>query len=173
MKVKILLGLLVAVLAGCASHSEKIVFSDEGAIHVDEPKPAADVPEKKLAHADELKIELAVFSYLLERHFWDLGEYSAVFMRADDKQVDFLMKKYPAQVPPIKPAYHAELPANQTPLDKDSGKVAMILSVDVDEPAADDSVAALGKWFAGSAVSGFYTFSLKKTGDDWEIQTVK
>jgi hypothetical protein len=58
-------------------------------------------------------------------------------------------------------------------MDKDTGKPAMILSVEVAEPAADDSVAAIGKWFAGGSVSGFYTIVLKKTGDDWAIQTVR
>lgn len=165
--------LLLLVGAGCASNQDSIVFNDEGAIHGSETRPAVLLSPDKLEKGDELKIELAVFSYLLERHFWDLGEYSAVFLRADDAQVDWLMKKYSAHMPPIKPAYHEELPANQTPLDKDTGKPAMILSVDVDEPAADGSVSAIGKWYAGGAAAGFYTFVLKKTGDGWEIQTVK
>jgi hypothetical protein len=170
---RVFLSLLVAFAAGCASHQEKIVFSDESKFHAAEIPPAVLPTEKKLERADELKIKNAVFSYLLERHFWDLGEYSAVFLQADDAQVAQFIKKYPAHDPPIKMGYHADLMPNQTPLDKDTGKPAMLLSVEVDDPAADDSVVALGKWYAGGAVSGFYTFFLKQTSDDWEIQTVK
>jgi hypothetical protein len=49
----------------------------------------------------------------------------------------------------------------------------MILSVDVGEPNADDSVDALGKWYAGGAVTGFYSFVLKKSGGDWAIESVE
>jgi hypothetical protein len=65
------------------------------------------------------------------------------------------------------------LPPNRSPIDKDTGRPAMILSVDVGEPNADDSVDALGKWYAGGAVTGFYSFVLKKSGDDWTIDGVK
>ena len=46
----------------------------------------------------------------------------------------------------------------------------MVLSVDLSDPV-DDTVEAIGKWNAGGAVSGFYTFTLEKSGDDWLIQS--
>ena len=49
----------------------------------------------------------------------------------------------------------------------------MILSVDVSEPDADDSVDVLGRWYAGDAVAGFRAFNLKEVDGDWKIATVK
>jgi hypothetical protein len=110
---------------------------------------------------------------LLERHFWDLADYSAVFLAADDAQVATLMAKFPAHNPPIKQSYHASLVSHQTPVDKDTNKPAMILSAEVGEPNADDSVDALGRWYAGDAVAGFRAFNLKKVAGDWQIANVK
>jgi hypothetical protein len=174
-KLQFVPGLLVVVaVAGCASDKEKIVFSDDAAVRTAAATEAVGLPEpKKLAKADEVKIEQVIFSYLLERHFWDLAEYSAVFVQADDAQVEWLMQKFPGHLPPVKMSYHANLRANQTPLDKDTGKPAMILSADVNEPDADGSVAALGRWYAGATVAGFYTFSLKPDGEDWKITSVQ
>jgi hypothetical protein len=175
MKVKIQLGLGLLVLAtGCASHKSEIVFSDDAEILSASTKAVTLPPQqKKLERADELKIEQLVFSYLLERHFWDLADYSAVFLSADDALVATLMKKYPDHNPPIKQSFHAYLPSNRTPVDKDTNQPAMVLSVDVNEPNADDSVEALGRWYAGGAVAGFRTFNLKKVDGDWQVVTVK
>jgi hypothetical protein len=63
-----------------------------------------------------------------------------------------------------------ELSPNRTPIDKDTGRPAMILSVDALDPV-DDTVEAVGKWYAGGAVSGFYTFVLEKNGGDWVIES--
>ena len=174
-KLRFVFGLLAVVaVAGCASDKEKIVFSDDAAVRTAAATEAVGLPEpKKLAKADEVKIEQVIFSYLLERHFWDLAEYSAVFVQADDSQVEWLMQKFPSHLPPVKMSYHANLRANQTPLDKDTGKPAMILSADVNEPDADGSVAALGRWYAGATVAGFYTFSLKPDGANWKITNVQ
>ena len=164
--------------AGCSADKEKIVFSDEAAsrqlvtnaaVVLPQPKPQ----QKKLDAQDELKVREIVFGYLLSRHFWDDGDYSAIFLQGDDDEVDALIKKCSGHVPPIKPGYDADLPPNRTPIDKDTGRPAMILSVDVGELNADDAVDALGKWYAGGAVTGFYSFELKKNGDDWEIKSVK
>jgi hypothetical protein len=176
MKSKIIFAAWCAgLLAGCANNQEPIVFNDEPQVRslatnaVVVPPPVI----QGLDRADEVKIEQLVFGYLLERHFWDASDYSAVFLQADDAQVKSLMKLYPDHVPPIKPAYRAELPANRAPLDRDTGRAAMILSVDVGEPNADDSVDAIGRWYGGGAVTGFYTFTLAKTGGDWQVQNVK
>ena len=57
-------------------------------------------------------------------------------------------------------------------MDKDTGKPAMILSVDTLETEGD-TVQAIGKWYAGGAVTGYYTFILKKDADNWVIQSAK
>lgn len=164
----------VVLIAGCASSDEKITFSDEPQIRQETAVISQPVPaQKRLEKADELKIEQAIFSYLLERHFWDAGDYSAVFLQTDDAQVDTLIRKYPGHVPPVKQSYHALIEAHRTPLDKDTGKPAMILNVDINEPNADNSVDAIGRWYAGDAVTGFRMIHLNKVGNDWQIADVK
>jgi hypothetical protein len=165
-------------LSGCSANKEVIQFSDE---HMETLGTRAEAPvtlpkkaeKQKLNKQDLFKVEVAVYSYLLQRHFWDDGEYSAIFLQGEDDEVDVLIKKFPGHVPPIKPSYHADLQPNRTPIDKDTGKPAMILSVDVGDPNGDDSVDAIGRWYAGGAVAGFYSFILKKSGDDWTIESVK
>ena len=117
-------------------------------------------------------MEVVVYAYLLQRHFWDDGEYSAIFLQGDDDEVGELIKEFPSHVPPIKPSYRADLKPNRTPVDKDTGKPAIILSVDTLDPV-DDTVQAVGKWYAGGAVSGFYTINLRKRGDDWVVESAK
>jgi hypothetical protein len=164
---------LTLLLAGCAANNEKIVFSDEHSRTQDRSVAAAvPAPPKKLNKRDLIKVELAIYSYLLQRHFWDDGEYSAIFLQGDDAEVSALIKKFPNHVPPIKPDYRAELRPGRTPVDKESGKPAMVLSVDALDPEGD-TVQAIGRWFAGDAVTGFYSFDLKKSGGDWEIENVK
>ena len=160
-------------LAGCSTSKEQIQFSDE---HSSEPTnaPAIAAPPQppRLEKADLRKVEMAVYGYLLQRHFWDAGEYSAVFLQSGDGEVADIRLAFPGHNPPIKAANRAELRPGRTPVDKDTGKPAMILSVDALEPEGD-TVAAIGRWYGGDAVTGFYTFDLKKNGADWEIENVK
>jgi hypothetical protein len=88
------------------------------------------------------------------------------------EDVDALTKQFPNHIPPIKTSDRAELIPNHTPIDKDTGRPAIILSVDALDPV-NDTVEALGKWYAGGAVSGFYTFSLHRFGDTWMIEGFK
>ena len=174
MKVKIQMGLGLLLLAtGCATPTDKIVFNDAADVRAAAASASVLPAQNKLDRADALKIESLIFGYLLERHFWDLADYSAVFLQADEAQVAALMKKYPDHLPPIKQSFHANLRANRMPMDKDTNKPAMILSVEVNEPNADDSVDALGRWYAGDAVAGFRAFNLKKVAGDWQIANVK
>ena len=132
---------------------------------------AAMAPEKKsLPEADERKIEQAVFSDLLVRHFWDDGGYSAIFLQADDDMISAIQKKFHDRKPPVKETYRIDVEPNVSPRDRDTGQPAMILSVDIGEPEDGGTVAAIGKWFAGGAVTGFYTYQLRKNGNDWLIQ---
>jgi hypothetical protein len=170
------LALPVLFLSGCAN-KEVIQFSPEHmatlGVRAEVTAPVNKSPEKqKLNNQDLFQVEVAIYSYLLQRHFWDDGDYSAIFLQGDDDEVAAIMKKFPNHVPPVKPSYRAELKPNRTPVDKETGKPAMILSVDTLDPEGD-TVQAVGKWYAGGAVSGYYTFDLRKIGGDWEIQSVK
>jgi hypothetical protein len=161
-------GILLA--AGCASNDEPIVFLSEAKV------PASVAPSSTLpglSKADEEKIDLVVLSYLMDRHFWEDGNYTALFLQADDTVMEAMMRKYPNHTPPIKESYHIDLRSNQSPLDKDTGQPVMILGVDANDPGADGTVDVIGRWYAGGAVQGFYTFNLKKNGDDWTIASVK
>jgi hypothetical protein len=161
MKLKIVFAVLGScLLAGCSTNKEQIVFSDESTVRQSATNAVIALPQpkpqpKKLEASDEFKVREVVFGYLLSRHFWDDGDYSAIFLQGDDDEVDALIEKFSNHIPPIKPSYRAELPLNRTPIDRDTGRAAMILSVDVGEPNANDSVDALGRWYAGGAVTGF------------------
>jgi hypothetical protein len=166
----------VLLLAGaCARHMEndKIVFSDDADIRAAIASAATPPVRLRMDTADEIRIEQVIFGYLLERHFWDLADYSAVFLQADDAQVKAMIKKYPDHVPPIKLSFHGRIEAHKTPVDRDTDKPAMILSADVNEPNADDSVDAIGRWYAGDVVTGFRAFHLTKVDGDWQIASVQ
>ncbi|MDD5139364.1 MAG: hypothetical protein PHY43_03770 [Verrucomicrobiales bacterium] len=166
--------LFVLLAAGCSTNKQGIYFiSDEQlkpSVHPAEQTVPA--PPQKLAKEDWFKVQVAIYGYLLQRHFLEDGEYAAVFVQGDDEEVAALIKQFPNHVPPIKTSDQADLRPNRTPLDKQTGKPAMIFSVDALDPV-DDLVLAIGRWYAGGAVSGFYTFALKKQGADWVIESVK
>ena len=48
----------------------------------------------------------------------------------------------------------------------------MIFSVEISDPQGD-TVQAIGRWYAGPAVSGFDTFALQKTAGEWTIVSAK
>ena len=173
----VLLPLSIIFFPGCASDSNPIQFSPE---HMATLKPRAEMAatspvsseKAKLSKDDEFKVEVAVYGYLLQQHPWDSGTYSAVFLQGSDEEVDALIQKYPHHVPPIKPSDRAGLRLNQAPLDKDTGRPAIILSVEIQEPAGD-AVRATGKWYAGDAVTGSYNLNLRKTDGNWQIENPK
>jgi hypothetical protein len=169
----ILTAICACLLAGCSSSKEEIQFSDERSPEPTNAATTSALPQaQKLERADLLKVEMAVYGYLLQRHFWDAGEYSAIFLQADDAEVKAIRGTFPNHVPPVKAAYRAELRPGRTPVDRDTGGPAMILSVEALEPEGN-TVAAIGRWYAGEAVTGFYTFELKKSGAEWVIESVK
>jgi hypothetical protein len=166
--------LLTLAVAGCATERDKIVLISDDNLpkHIKNDLPPVAPAKKTLEQQDQIKIDLEIFGWLLQRHFGDDGAYSAVFLRAEEAETAVLMKNYPAHVPPIKPLQRVELRPGKSPLDRDTGQPAMILSVDALDPE-DDTVEAIGKWFAGDAVTGFYTFTLKKSDEEWHIESVK
>jgi hypothetical protein len=169
--------MLILFLSGCDTSKDAIQFSDEHMAtlgkRAEAPVPAPKIIGKqKLGKQDLFNIEVAVYGYLLQRHFWDDGNYSAVFLQGDDDEVDTLIKAFPNHVPPIKRSSDANLQPNRAPVDKDTGKPAMILSVDTLEPEGK-TVQAIGKWYAGGAVSGYYTFIMRKDGENWVVESAK
>ena len=127
---------------------------------------------RKLEGRDDFKIEMAVYGYLLGKHPWGNGEYSAIFLEGSDAWVAALIRKFPNHVPPIKPSNRALLRPNQAPVDKDTGKPALILSAKAMDPTNDVSE-AIGTWYAGEAVSGLCAFVLMKVDGQWTIQSAK
>ena len=167
--------LLLLGVTGCFTDKTPIVFSDEAGAHSQETNVvmAAAPKSRKLEKADQYQVEQLVYGYLLGRHFWDNGDYTAVFLQTTDDQAELIRQQFPKHVPPIKPSYRANLPENRTPVDRDTGKPAMVLSVETGELNDDGSVDAIGRWYAGGAVSGFYSFVMKKDGDTWRIDSRK
>ena len=169
------MALMFALLAsGCSSGTDGIEFISDAQLKPTSGPAVTKVPAAtpKLAREDLFKVQVAVYGYLLNRHFLDGGEYSAVFVQGNDEEVAALIQHFPNHVPPIKPSDQADLRQNQTPLDRQTGKPAIIFSVDTMDPV-DDTVQAIGRWYAGGAVSGLYTFTLRKTGGSWVIESAK
>ena len=168
--------MLALLFSGCGMDREPIQFGGEHMQTVSGPTETpvrASTPQvPKLAKEDLFKVEVAVYSYLLRGKTWEAGDYSAVFVQGDDDELDALMKEFPHHVPPLKPSFDADMRPNRTPLDRQTGQAAMILNVDTRVSGADQ-VQAIGKWHAGGTVSGFYSFSLRKIGGDWVIESVK
>ena len=157
------------LIAGCGTDKTP-VFTDAGSIPSLSAYSAARTPVSGLSKEDGRKIELAVFRSMLTRHLWDEHGITAIFLEADDAEVTQLQGEFPGLIPPIKPSSQVDLTSRQKPMDKDTGKPAIILSVELSDVAADGSVPATGKWYSGTAATGFYSFILKKNGDDWTIQ---
>jgi len=166
--------LLALAVAGCATDREKIVLLSDNNLpkRIRNDLPPGPPPKKTLEQMDRTKVDLEIFGWLLQRNFGDDGAYSAIFLQAEEAETAVLMKHFPGHVPPIKPLQEVELRPGKSPLDRETGRSAMILSVDALDPE-DDTVEAIGKWFAGDAVTGFYTFTLRKSGEEWHIESVK
>ena len=176
MKIKIIFPILSALMlcmCGCAYlyDPQKIEFPSEALVP---PMPADPAPigGSKLAKAEIAQIESAVLENLLQRHLGDDGSYSAVFLHASQATTDALMKKFPNHVPPIKNVWHLEMRDAQSPLDQDTLRPALVLSVETLEPE-NDIVQTIGRWDGGAAVKGFHTFDLQKNNGVWFVANVK
>jgi hypothetical protein len=154
--ISIVAAVLLCLLAGCASHKQA----------------KASGASQKFEAGDDFKIEMAVYGYLLGKHPWDNGEYSAIFLEGGNAWVAALIRKFPNHVPPIKPSNRMQLHSNQTPIDGDTGKPAMILGVEAMDPT-NGVAEAIGTWYAGGALSGMYAFVLVKVDGKWTIQSAK
>jgi hypothetical protein len=155
--ISIVAAVCLGLLSGCASHKQAKAPS------------AGQIFEA----GDDFKIEKAVYGYLLEKHPWgDNGGYAAIFLTGSDDRVAALIKKFPKQVPPLKPGDRVQRSPNQAPIDKDTGKPGMILSAKAVDPTNGVSE-AVGTWYAGGAVSGLCAFVLVKVDGEWTIQSAR
>jgi len=155
--------LLLCLAAGCASR------------HPAKPASAAAAPVKasaKFEAADDFKIEVAVYTYLLQKHPWGDGPYAAIFLGGGAERVAALAKRLPRQVVPFRSGDRVQLRPGQTPLDRDTGKPALVVNAKAMEPTNGVSE-AVGSWYGGGDVSGLYAFVLVETDGQWAIQSVK
>jgi hypothetical protein len=159
--------LLVGANGGCINYSEKIVFPSEALLAPLPPDPPP-IGSSKLAKAEVAQIETAIFENLLARHLGDDGTYSAVFLHASQATTEALMEKFPHHQPPIKQLWHLEMRGTQSPLDRDTERPALVLSVETLEPE-NNLVQAIGRWNGGEAVKGFCTFDLGKIDRVWIV----
>lgn len=164
---------VLALAAGCARHEENVAFSDDAAVRAGMTGAATPAAQPGLDKADESKVEQLIFGALLERHLWAPDGYSAIFLQADDAEVKAMMKKYAGHTPPIKDSSRARIESHVSPVDRDTGRPALILSVEVNEPNQDGSVDATGRWQGGDTVTGFRVFHLAKKDGNWQIVSVQ
>jgi len=155
--ISIFAALFLCLLAGCST---------------DNPEASNGGMAQKFEKTDVFKIKAAVYGYLLQQHFWDGGDYTAIFLEGSDAEVAALMRMFPNHVPPIKPGDRAELRPNQAPIDRDTGKPAMILSAKAMDPS-NGATEAMGTWYGGGAVSGMHAFVVVKVHGEWTIQSVR
>jgi hypothetical protein len=146
------------VLAGCASPSGVVQLGV--------------ISSPRSQEKDESKIEEAVYSYLLEKDCWNSGEYTAVFLKARDTEVAALVRKFPNHVPTLKTSDRVRMYEASSPMDKETGRPAIVLAAIASEPEGDHAQ-ALGTYFAGPMVSGKYVFQLTKMNGTWAIESVR
>ena len=164
--------IVLTLLTGCAT-PENIPLSDDGAVSALQKKDIIAPPVKpNLSDSERQEVEIEVFSWLLDRPIGDDPVYSAIFLQVDPPTTTILMRQFPAHQPPLKPLWHISVRPGQSPLDKDTGQPAVILSVDMLDPE-NGTLVAVGKWSAGDAASGFHTFTLHRSEAGWRIQSVK
>ena len=159
--ISIVAAVFLCLLAGCASHQPATAA-----------KGKASSASQKFEASDDFKIETAVYGYLLEKHPWDNDQYAAIILRGTDSRVAALIKKLPNHLPPLKPVSRAQLRSGQTPIDRDTGKPAMVLSAKAMDPTNGVSE-AVGTWYGGEDASGLYAFVLVEVNGEWTIQGVK
>jgi hypothetical protein len=133
--------------------------------------PASGISQRFEA-TDEFKIEGIVYGYLLERDFWKGGDFSAIFLKGSNAEVAAVVRRFPNHVPKIKPSDRVRLHEASSPIDKETGRPAMLLAAISSDPEGDRAE-AIGTYYAGPMVSGRYVFTLKKVDGEWTIESVK
>ena len=157
----------LGLASGCASHKPAKVSTTSEA-----PKATPTVASQKIEASDDFKIEAAVYRYLLEKRPWGSGDFAVIFIGGNDARAAALIRKFPRQVPPLKPVSRSQFGSNQAPMDRDTGKPGLILNAKAVDPTNDVSE-AIGTWNGGGDVSGLSAFVLMKVSGEWTIQSVK
>lgn len=121
---------------------------------------------------DEFRIKELVYAYLLQMDFWSESPFSAIFLKGSDAELAALVRRFPNHTPRLKPMDRLRLYPARSPIDKETGKPAVLLAAVVSEPSKDGAE-AIGTYYAGPMVSGKYVFKLKKVDDRWRIEDVR
>ncbi len=171
-KKTLLLGgaLWIGLTTGCVNYSEKIVLTSEPARY--QPPAPVTAAALGLTRAEVTQVEREVFTQLLQRDFGDEADFSAVFLQTGERETVLLQKKFPHHHPPIKQLWHGDIRTGFSPMDKDTGRAALVLSAEATDPE-DGVVTGIGRWNAGETVKGFSTYKLQKTGGAWLVQGAK
>jgi len=156
--VSVFAAIFLGLLAGCASHQPAKPAEESSAI-------------REMEVSDNFKIEAAVYGYLLEKHPWE-SNYAAIFLDAGDERAAALIRKFPNHVPPLRPVSQADRQPNQAPIDRDTGKPAVLLTAKAVDPTNGVSE-AVGTWYAGEGQTGLYAFVLIEMDGRWTIQSAK
>jgi hypothetical protein len=154
--ITIFAALLLCLLAGCRTPSP----------------PESSKPAAAFEAGDDFKIETAVYGFLLEKHPWDGGAYSAIYIDAGDDRAMALIRKIPKPSLPLQPVSRAKREPNQPPVDVDTGKPGVILNAKAVDPTNGVSE-AIGTWYAGEGQTGLYAFVLVQMDGQWTIQSAK
>ncbi len=170
--VLLIIALPALFLVGCYSRENPVFAS----AHQGPTLPDSSVTHRAsrvagLSKDDETKIEMQVFRTLLTKDPWNGRGLTALFLQADDTEVSQLRSEFPGIIPPIKSSTRVDLSNKNEPLDRDTGKPALILSVEISRLNQDGSVPATGKWFGAGANTGLVTYVLRRNGDNWEIES--
>ncbi len=170
--VLLIIALPALLLVGCYSR-ENPAFQSAGLVPTLPGSSVAPHASRVagLSRDDETRIEMQVFRTLLAKDPWNGNGLTALFLQADDAEVSQLRTEFPGIIPPIKLSNRVDLSNKNEPLDRDTGKPALILSVEISRLNQDGSVPATGKWFGAGANTGLITYVLKKNGDNWEIES--
>ena len=95
------------------------------------PAYLTDLARRHALAADDpamFEIKTAVYRHLFGLGFWRQREYSATFLQGSDAEVEKFMRVFPEQRPKIKRSSLAELRPYSTPIDRETGQPAVILS---------------------------------------------
>jgi len=83
-----------------------------------------------------------------------------------------LIRRFPRQVPPLKPDDQMQLLPNQAPMDRETGKPGVLLGAKAIDPANGVSE-AIGTWHGGGDAAGRYALVLVEADGTWTIQSVR
>jgi hypothetical protein len=163
--------LLGFALAGCAHLTE----AEVAALNGGEVRTAAEELPKgeiKRSIVEETRMAAVVYTNLLTRKNFAGGEYSAVFVQGTEAEIAALIREFPNHIPKIKPLGRMQFVPNRTPIDLDTGKPAVLLSVVVGE-AEEDRAEAVVTVNAGPLMTSTLIFGLRRVQGQWIVESAR